>query len=72
MQLASEGFGGFLTRNFLKIFGVTPLVGKPGAEKLKENISENVFPKFLDTSIDELDQTTIYHISKLHTCNSIK
>ncbi len=50
VQLASEGFGGFLTRNFLKIFGVTPLVGKPGAEKLKENISENVFPKFLDTA----------------------
>ena len=48
--LASQGFGGFLSRNFFKIFGVTPFVGGPGAEKLRKTVSDVVFPDFINSS----------------------
>mgnify|MGYP001053376796 FL=1 len=48
--LASEGFGGFLSRNFFKIFGVTPYIGGAGASNLKNTVAEVVFPKYLSTA----------------------
>jgi len=46
--LASEGFGGFLSRNFFKIFGVTPYVGGAGTKKLRETVAEQMFPRYLN------------------------
>jgi len=48
--LAGEGIGGFLSRNFFVLFGVTPLIGGKGAEKLREQVSQVLFPSLLKAS----------------------
>jgi len=48
--LAGEGIGGFLSRNFFQIFGVTPLIGGKGAEKLRGTVRDVLFPNVLRVS----------------------
>jgi len=48
--LASDGIGGFLSRNFFQIFGVTPLIGGKGTEKLRGTVRDVLFPNVLRVS----------------------
>ena len=60
--LASEGFGGFLSRNFFRIFGVTPYVGGAGTKKVRKTVSEVVFPKYLNVAGSLSPNTTVASI----------
>ena len=56
--LAGEGIGGFLSRNFFQIFGVTPLIGGKGTEKLRGTVRDVLFPNMLKVSAGLEPNTT--------------
>ena len=56
--LADKGIGGFLSRNFFMLFGVTPFIGGAGVDKLKKNMVEILMPNLLKASSSLQPSTT--------------